>query len=326
MGGRSPKLSPTLSRATAVQLVVTCAKAKRGAIPLVRHLRSIRQASVTRAAATWIHRLEAAKGESVLAADLYYGDHWRAASDAAAIATSSGGRAWVCSAGYGLVPLDARVQPYSATFTSADPDTVLRFHTSTKESVESVWWEALANWEGPTAGSPRRVATLAARFPTDLLVVAVSEPYLRALTPDLLATRAALASPDRLLILCGGAPDDHPLSDNLLRWDPRAQIVEGAMASMNARVVRRLLRELPAERLSMVSARKQIASWATSAAPRLRPERMRVSDTEIREFIRDRFSAGAVASPSGLHREFREAGLACERLRFLSLFRSVLEE
>ncbi len=75
MGGRSPKLSPTLSRATAVQLVVTCAKAKRGVIPLVRHLRSIRQASVTRAAATWIRRLGYAKGESVLAADLYYGDH-----------------------------------------------------------------------------------------------------------------------------------------------------------------------------------------------------------------------------------------------------------
>ena len=201
MGGRSQKLRPTHSRATAVQLVVTCSKAKRGIVPTKRHLRSVRQTTFPSAAVEWIRRLVDMGRESVLAADQYRGDHWRAASDAAVIATSSGGRAWVCSAGYGLVPFDALVQPYSATFTSTDPDTVLRFHTPAEGDVESVWWEALANWEGPTAGAPRRVAALAARFPTDLLVVAVSEPYLRALTLDLLAAREALVAPDRLLIL-----------------------------------------------------------------------------------------------------------------------------
>jgi len=98
------------------------------------------------------------------------------------------------------------------------------------------------------------------------------------------------------------------------------------MASMNARVVRRLLHELPPERLSLVASRERVASWVTVATPRSRPDRRRVSDTEVREFIRVRVAAGPVGNPSVLHRQFRESGLACERLRFLSLFRSVLEE
>ena len=64
----------------------------------------------------------------------------------------------------------------------------------------------------------------------------LSEPYLRALTPDLVAARAGLSSPERLLVLCGGAPSDHALDANLVRWDSRLQVVAGALAAMNARV------------------------------------------------------------------------------------------
>ena len=93
----------------------------------------------------WIGRLSIANGEVTTAADLYRGDHWTHALRAAERLTQVEGRAWVCSAGYGLVPLSAKLKSYSATFTSGDPDSV-------PEPTE--WWTALAEWEGPEPGQP----------------------------------------------------------------------------------------------------------------------------------------------------------------------------
>ncbi len=317
--------NPSLAK-TVLQLVVTCAKAKRGRILTRLRLRSVRQRQMSAAAVSWTDRLSEATGPTVPASELYHGDHWKAASDAAAVAASVGGRAWVCSAGYGLIPFDAPVRPYSATFTAGDPDSVSRLITSEADDVNAAWWAAIAHWEGPGAGNPRHLADVAAQATTDLLVVTVSEPYLRALTPDLLAARSRLSSPRRLLVLCGGAPEDHPLSDNLIRWDSRVQIVAGALASMNARVVRRLLQDVQPRRMTLTTARERVASWAATAPSRSRPERQRVSDGEVREFIRDRMAETPSLSPSALHREFRDAGLACERLRFLSLLRAISKE
>jgi hypothetical protein len=307
-----------------IQFVVTCAKAKRGRVPTRHRLGSIRQRRA--AAAAWVERLRDAAGDTTPASELYRGDHWKAAAEAAAVAVGGGGRAWVASAGYGLIPFDAPVRPYSATFAAGDPDSVSRLLAADGEAVPAAWWSAVAGWEGPSAGAPRLVAGLAARCPEDLLVVTLSEPYLRALTPDLIAARERLASRERLIVLCGGAPLDHPLAENLVRWDTRAQVVAGALASMNARVARRLLTEVQPRRLTLDSARERVAGWATVAPSRTRPERRRVSDDEVREFIRGRLAAAPQSSPSALHREFRDSGLACERLRFLSLLRAVTED
>ncbi len=309
-----------------LQLVVTCAKAKRGQIPARLRLRSVRQRQVIAAANLWVERLREATGPTVPVSELYRGDHWKAASDAAAVAVGVGGRSWVCSAGYGLLPFDAAVRPYSATFTAGDPDSVARLVAPEADDVNAVWWAALADWEGPATGAPRQLAEIAAQAPTDLLVVTVSEPYLRALTPDLLTARARLSAPRRLLVLCGGAPENHLLADNLVRWDSRVQIVDGALTSMNARVARRLLQDVQPRRLTLAAARERVASWATTAPSRSRPERQRVSDDEVCEFIRDRMAEVPSLSPSALHREFRDSGLACERLRFLSLLRTISEE
>ena len=277
------------------------------------------------AADVWAARLRDAAGDTTPAAELYRGDHWTAAADTAAVAASAGGRAWVASAGYGLVPFDAPVRPYSATFAAGDPDSVSRFRAPGGGAVQAAWWAAVAGWEGPSAGAPRLVADLAGRHPAELLLVTLSEPYLRALTPDLLAARDRLTSGDRLIVLCGGAPLGHPLADSLVRWDTRAQVVAGALASMNARVARRLLAEVQPRRLTLAAAPERVVGWATTAPSRTRPERRRVSDDEVRAFIRDRLGGTPRPSPSALHRELRDSGLACERLRFLSLLRVATE-
>jgi hypothetical protein len=308
-----------------LQLLVTCAKAKRGAAPPRRRLRTVGLRPVAAAADVWVERLSAATGTTTPAAELYRGDHWKAASDAAAAAVEAGGRAWVASAGYGLVPFDAPLRPYSATFASGDPDSVSRFAHGDPDA-SAVWWAGLARWEGPSPGHPRRLGELVRQAPGDMFVAVLSEPYLRALGSDLLAARDHLRAPDRLIVLCGGAPPEHPLAGNLVRWDSRAQIVDGALTSMNARVARRLLAEVPVERLTLATARDRVAAWAATAPSRTRPERVRVTDDDVRAFIRERVATDPAESPSAMHRAFRDSGLACERLRFLSLLRTLVEE
>ena len=308
-----------------LQLLVTCAKAKRGAVAARLRLRGVGRRPVADAATVWLDHLRGAGGATTPAAELYRGDHWKAAAEAATIVTAAGGRAWIASAGYGLVSFDAPLHPYSATFTPGDPDSVSRFATD-GSNVNANWWAALAEWDGPSPGSARRIVEVVRKSPESLVVATVSEPYLRALEPDLLAARELLSDPSRLIVLCGGAPAQHALAGNLVRWDSRLQIVDGALASMNARVVRRLLHEVPPSGLSLVTARERIVAWAATALSRTRPERARVTDDEVREFIRERLGTGLAASASAMHRAFRDSGLACERLRFLSLLRAVTEE
>jgi hypothetical protein len=266
-------------------------------------------------AAEWVGRMTSATGEGIPAADLYRGDHWVHALRAADRVTQLGGRAWLCSAGYGLVPLSAELHPYSATFTPGDPDSV-------PDPAE--WWAALADWEGPTPGQPRRLADLTTGQSDRPLFVVVSEPYLRALTPSLLAARDNMTTPDRLVIVCVGAPVGHPLVDNILPCDARVQRrVGGALTAVNTRVACGLLHDIPAAEWSPRTLRERLAAWLTELRPHAASVGRRVGDEVVTTFIRQRMVETPDASWSALHREFRDSGLACVDTRFARLFRAV---
>jgi hypothetical protein len=82
--------------------------------------------------------------------------------------------------------------------------------------------------------------------PNGFLLVAVSVPYLRALTRDLNAAR--VKAPGKVAVICGGASRGHPLADLLLPCDAGLQpVVGGALTALNARVARTLLADPPAE-------------------------------------------------------------------------------
>jgi hypothetical protein len=308
-------------------LVITCAKGKRLPTPPSRQLRRVGAGPAAERVTAWVRRLDSGPGGAVPASCLYRGDHWQAAVDAAGTVERAGGQSWVCSAGYGLVPFDAPLRSYSATFTPTDPDSVLRLPGSPGTPAGSAWWDALATWAGPAPGCPRRIADVAAASPPDRLVAAVSEPYLRALTPDLLAARARLRTPNRLIIICVGAPKSHPLAENLVPCDGRVQAaVGGALAAVNARVVRRLLDEIEPATWSLPVVRDRVAAWLGEAVQPERPARRRVSDAEVLVFVRRRLDTEPTASASALHREFRASGWACERVRFAALFHAVTKE
>src|SRR5262245_42960354 len=104
----------------------------------------------------WWRRLSTHSTETVPAVDLYGGDHWSVARSLPEVAAASGFDAylWVASAGYGLVPADARLRPYSATFAAGHSDSVCLARTdgTTRSKFARDWWAHLGEMPGPRRG------------------------------------------------------------------------------------------------------------------------------------------------------------------------------
>lgn len=306
-----------------INLVVPCSKRKRFPVPRAVRLRRWQGGSVRTRARDWITVLNEVSAARVPAADLYAGDAW-----AVALAAAGGPvRLWVCSAGYGLLRAESLLVPYSATFAQSDPDSVRRFRPDGEEEVGQAWWDELAQWVGPRPGDPRTLAELAAGDPAVPLVVAVSDVYLRAIEPDLIAAAGRLRRPEALAVISAGAVPSESLRPYRVPCDARWQVaVGGALVSLNVRLAARAIRELPPADLTVPVLATRFTDWLTGVRPAVRPARSRLTDEAVLRYIRDGLAADPAASWSRLHRDLRDSGRACQAERFSRLFRIATEE
>ena len=302
-----------------VHVVVTCTDRK--TLPVEDHLkaRNLPERGTARAVDTWMTRLSAADSTSTPALDLYAGEHWQIVKRN--LPEKVGSRPvqlWICSAGYGLIPADAPVHSYAATFAPRHQDSV----AETREEAQD-WWTGLARWQGPTTGAPRSLHALVRSNPDSHFVVVMSGPYLRACSPDLLAAGQA-ARPGQFTILSTSAV---PLevSEFAVTGDGRLRDpLGGSLLALNARMAARLLTDLgPAaphrKALAEALARIPVPERFTAPAPRTR-----MTDDEVRAYIVDGLAQPGVSATS-LLRQLRTSGRACEQARFGELFREVVQ-
>lgn len=259
------------------------------------------------------------------AGDLYGGEHWQVALSLPA----EGERRrrsvnlWVCSAGYGLVPVDALLRPYGATFTSGQADSVLR--PGAAASDLALWWQELAAWDGPVPGQPRTIAGVAASDPSASVLAVLSPPYLRACGRDL--TAAAAVAGERLSVLCAGGAPAGPLSALTLPADGRLQAaVGGTRGSLNVRIAAHLL-GTHAGRFTRSALAATLADLLECQPPMPRYDRQELDDAAVMRFISQALDGlnGSAPAATPLLRRLRDAGFACEQGRFASLYRLVKE-
>jgi hypothetical protein len=116
--------------------------------------------------------------------------------------------------------------------------------------------------------------------------------------------------------------DGDPLQANVVVSEGRlTNVVGGALPSLHARVAAHMLREARPQAFTATALRTLCAQIASKTAPRRSYDRRPMSDDEVMEFIR-RATAheSSRASPTGLLRELRSNGRACEQKRFKRLF------
>jgi hypothetical protein len=185
--------------AETLHVVVSCKSRKTLDIPRALRISSVHDHDLESRAAHWRETLEGYSSETRPAADLYAGDHWKVVLRIPTVAPQLNVQIWVASAGYGLVPIEQELKPYSATF--------IRPHLESVTTPESKfgpreWWRALTTWD--IGEHPRSVAGLARTLSQDggLILLALSAPYALALADDI--ANAAKAAPGRIALISAG--------------------------------------------------------------------------------------------------------------------------
>lgn len=300
-------------------------------MPDMLRLRTVPPGTVNERARSWCRRLKQSSEKPVRAEELYAGGHWTAIQSLQPLAEQAGfkPRIWIISAGYGLLSAGDYIHSYSATFSSAHPDAVtasVTERTSRRDLLQG-WWEALASSSCITGRGPRSLASLTKSVGRDYFLFVASPDYLLAVEDDLLRAVAKPFPQDRLLIVTSrNGQAENPLGQFIITSSARLQArVGGARTSLNARVASLVLKKVTNHGFNAEAIRKDIQTVTARSPKLLKYERTRMSDGEIKVFIRNRLKRLAQLSFSSLLREFRDSGRACEASRFKDLYYEVKE-
>ncbi len=302
---------------SSVHVVVTCSHRKTRPVPAAHRLRAVTGAGINTRLKEWIRCLQESVEPTVPAVELYAGEHWSIAKRLCRADASGRVRLWVCSAGYGLIPADAPIRSYSATFAGPHPDRVPGGRRGA-----AAWWAGLADHPRPGNGNePRCLAELAAVAAHVRLLLVLSAPYLGACRADVLAAAARLRPAGVSIISVGAGRPGGEVAGLMLPADARLQHhLGGTRSSLNVRIAEHLL---TAGILDHAGMQDHLARLAAAQPPLTRYGRQPMSDGELHAFIRAHLQADPAANHTRLLRELRDGGRACEQSRFARLFRDV---
>jgi hypothetical protein len=218
-----------------------------------------------------------------------------------------------------LIPAVTRLNPYAATFSSGEPDSVGESRVELRD-----WWRRLTAWHGPDRLQPRSFTDLVRQNPTTPVVAVLSAAYIRACLDDL---RAADDVPggdrDRVTVI-GPASCQADVDELLVPVTARLRsIVGGSLQALHARVAAHLLTAATAQSGTISRARLREAALEAAAAappdPSRRTPGTRMTDDEVRDLVRQELATGP-ASATTLLRLMRQSGRSCEQSRFKRLY------
>ena len=307
-------VSSSQGRSSLLRVVVTCTQRKKRPVPAGLKLRTITAQQTRTRIKRWAERLSEPSVDTTSALDMYAGEHWDIARHMAVTEHPKVPRRelWVCSAGYGLIPVEAAIVPYSATFSVGTPDSIPH-----GPEGAATWWAALADWSGPTT-APRSLNELAVSQPTARLILVLSATYLAACRDDILRAIASLKEPKLLSIISAGTKGDKELQEFLLPVDARLQYaLGGSRQALNVRVIDHLLAGGHYDHQDMFETLTRLLA----CQPPVRAyNRQPATDGEVRTFIREALRSNKFSTHTRLLGEFRSSQRACEQARFASLF------
>ena len=301
-------------------VVVPCTDSKRSWAEPVRLGPSAFAGPTDERARLWVERIESARPYRPLP-EVYRGVGWSASLDLVEAVRKVGMRAdaRVISAGLGLVPLEASIPVYSATFTPGQVDSVTQNGTAPRVGNRD-WWTAVNS----AMGRPRPLVAWADGL--NGMVVAASGWYVDAISDEL----AEVIQTVPTVVFSASWPRDNWLADVTPVFDRRLRegedpFVRGNDQNLNQRVAERALLEL-GERVTDVHAVSALLEEQMKRPAPRRHERRTASDDVVAAFIERELLRDPNASKSRLLRRWRDSGRACEQRRFGAIFEEVRDQ
>lgn len=304
-----------------LHIVTTCSNRKRLPISAELRARELPSGSVDERFQEWRTRLADTTAPTVAARAVYAGEHWLQSERAALRAKSCGWHVdlWVASAGHGVISAARPVPAYAATLALRETDSVAGSGAEAR-----AWWTAMTGL-GVAPDAPRSFAELVRQDPRARFLLILSASYGDAMNDDLLLAASLLERPGDLTILSGGWQPPAALVDHHISYDASLQLLlGGARQSLNARTAAWVLGRTPPAQWDRAALRAEIASLASHVPSTEAPSRERMSDREVRGFVRAYIGREHNPSASRALRFLRDSGRACEQRRFGAIFRSEL--
>lgn len=275
----------------------------------------------------WFESLGSYQGDKKPSIDLYQGDHWSSSVAATEIARGQdvGVALWVCSAGFGLIPGEAELPPYAATFSTNSPNTISRNleNVGDPSFANRQWWSLLAEKE--FGEKPRSLSELFEAYSSDTFVLILSQTYMNAVSDDLREALPKLSAQGDCAVFSVGGGGGEGLEPYVVPGDARLQReVGGTLTALNARFARRCLDSIPASAWNSSAWKQFAADLMEQLPPYSSPKRTPMSDDEVLEFITTALQDDPSWSKTRLLRHLRQVeGKACEQKRFGNLFKGV---
>jgi hypothetical protein len=146
-----------------------------------------------------------------------------------------------------------------------------------------------------------------------------------ALEQDLLNVMETLADKNQLIIISSNSTILSPLiQDHIVpSVEPLQSVVGGALGALHARVASLIFRNAIRWGLRADGLRTRLKRLAAKSRPVREYHRKRLSDAQVRKFVRQGLRGSSRMSCSALLQELRASGFACEQKRFRDLFWSI---
>lgn len=306
--------APYLTQARRALVVTTCSAGKRCRNPLT--VTDLPMGSQSQVAEAWRHRL-GQETALVRADQLYKGRAFSVARAAAARLDADFG---VLSAGLGYVAGATAVPGYDLTVRDRGAASVRARMTGPFDPV--AWWRAMT--AGPFSGD-----LLAAAERRDVVLVALSRPYLEMLSDDLVAIARARPGVLRLfgLSLADAAPS--ALRPHVMPYDERLEGLgrPGTRSDFAPRALAHFIEHVMPLADGLGEQASSVETCLSEApAPELRRDRRRGDDETLKGVIRELASREGFRSGLVLRALRDSAGWACEQSRFMQLYRAVRAE
>jgi hypothetical protein len=172
----------------------------------------------------------------------------------------------------------------------------------------------------------RSLEDVAKGSPSAFFLVVAGPAYLSAMEGDLERALAAMENRSRMILVSSPARNGSTVFErNLVPSTSKLQAyVGGGLTSLHARVAARILREANRYPLDADVLRLRYRRLLKTLPEPRRAERARLSDGDVRRFIKDQVKKGQLSSHTAILRELRSRHLACEQARFRELYREVV--
>ncbi len=251
-----------------------------------------------------------------LAHDLYCGPAW---SQVKIIKeTFPAAKIWIVSAGFGLIPWDARIPSYSITFSPNQPESIQHEGPGASKYKRNLeWWNYLSTW----ASNPGPTESVTTKDLLDdrhnRIISALPKTYLKVLEKDFITKHSA-----DLLIFSSDSSLNPILKDKLIQLDSRLPLaIGGTRQIMILRLIWKI--NIIINKGSINSIRDKVSQLMKNHEI-IKYRRKPLSDEEVIQYITLKWneikSSHSSPSRSRILRTLRDEGFACEQKRFKNLY------